>query len=155
MKKNFSQALGGGRAPPPNEGFVSLSYTCRHSLALRISAPVSAPSPGLPTTTRAPRPFGERRSETQPQLRSKRMQAQSASHSDDALAALSTGAVFLPKQPQLCLICLDFLECALERGGTCVHLPLLPAVQVRFCRSCQLLAYARGAEALLVQVAKP
>jgi hypothetical protein len=26
---------------------------------------------------------------------------------------------------------------------------------VRFCRSCKLLAYARGAEALLVQVAKP
>lgn len=104
---------------------------------------------------RAPRPFGERRSETQPQLRSNRIQAQFASHSDDALAALSTGAVFLHKQPQLCLICLDFLECALERGGACVHLLLLPAVQVRFCRSCKLLAYARSAEALLVQVAKP
>lgn len=48
MKKNFSQALGGGRAPPPNEGFVSLLYTCRHSLALRISSPVSAPSPRPP-----------------------------------------------------------------------------------------------------------
>jgi len=43
-------------------------------------------------------------------------------------------AVFLLKQPQLCLICLEWLlACALERAGACVHLLLLPAVQVRFC----------------------
>ncbi len=109
-RSKVRRQAGSPHSSPEMRGLCHYTHppSCRHVAGTSHLTPYHRRRPA--SLRRAPCPFGERRSETQPQLRSKRMAAQFASHHDDALAALSTGSS-VPAQTASTLphlFCLDW-----------------------------------------------